>query len=412
MNIRDWCIVIVLASTGTFIGMAFSVVSPVLPLIIEHFGGAAQGALIGQWILTMPSIGVIVGGPTTGWVVERIGARRVLFSSFAIFAIAGAAGLVVDNPFALLGTRLIVGLAATGQVTAAMTLIGELYSDARRGSVLGLQNGIATTLVVIATLAAGALGQSQGWRAPFELYSVSLVTLLLGIFVIPATARTRAREADGGGISAFKPLLPLYGMVIITFILSFFTAAAVPQLLAIDGIASPQIISIVIGVGTILFVVGAVFYGAIRQNVGFVWTFAMGFGLQGAGVLWIAFAHGDIGIGLGVALLNLGSGIQTPNLSHLVLDHAPVAIRGRAVGLLFSAQFLGPFLNSSILAPAMSQFGMRNTMAAVGGLVVMAAAALALRAHLGRHSRVVAEGLAGVGVADDARGFGHSDAQG
>src|ERR1700738_987580 len=99
MGFKDWCIVLVLVSSAGFIGMTMAVISPVLPLIIEHFGGAAHGALIGQWILAMPSIGIIIGGPATGWVVERVGTRHVLLSSFAIYGFAGAAGLFIDNPY-------------------------------------------------------------------------------------------------------------------------------------------------------------------------------------------------------------------------------------------------------------------------------------------------------------------------
>jgi MFS family permease len=380
MKFTDWAVVLVLAATGTFLGMAFTVVSPVLPLIIEHFGGATGGgALIGQWILAIPSIGVVIGGPSAGWLVERIGARQVLFVSLASFAVAGASGLYIESPVVLLGTRLILGIAAVGGVTAAISIIGERYTEAQRGSMLGFQNAIATVFSIASILAAGAIGQRQGWKAPFELYSTSLIILLLALFVIPATPRPRKVEHARGGLLDFAPLLPTYLLVTITFIISFFSAATIPQLLGDDGFTDPKLISIILGIGTALMVVGGLFYGIIRHRIGMRWTIALGLALQGAGVLWIAIGHGLVGIGLGTALLNLGSGIQTPNLSHLILDRAPIAIRGRAVGLLFSAQFLGPVLNSAIIAPAMGVFGIRGTLFVISGLIGLGVAAIALR---------------------------------
>jgi MFS family permease len=302
-------------------------------------------------------------------------------SSFTIYAFAGAAGLFIDNPYLFLGTRLILGIGAAGQVTAAATVIAELYAGNWRGRVLGFQVGFGCAMSVAAILAAGALGKTQGWRAPFELYLAPLAMLLLGAWILPATSRTYTKEPGDRGISAFMPLLPFYGLVIGTFVLSFFNAGAVPRLLAIDGFANPVIISRVLSAALVLLVAGSLAYGWIRERIGVRLTFVLGLGLQGAGVLWIAIAHGVIGIGLGTALLNLGSGIQIPNLSHLIIDHAPTAIRGRAMGLKFTAQFLGPVLSTLIIVPAMDEFGIRNTMEVVGALIAACVAGIILRAH-------------------------------
>src|SRR6202046_1577078 len=142
MTVKEWLAVFVMASTGTFLAMVFIVVSPMLPLVADHFGGGADGAFVAQWILTMPSIGVIIGGPTTGWFVERFGARVVLFTCLVIFAVFGAAGLIVEGQVVLLASRLIVGLSATGLVTAAMAIIGQVFTEQQRGTVIGLQNAV------------------------------------------------------------------------------------------------------------------------------------------------------------------------------------------------------------------------------------------------------------------------------
>jgi MFS family permease len=382
MKIKDWLVVLVLASTGTFLAMVFIVVSPMLPLIADHFGGGKEGAFVAQWILTMPSIGVIIGGPTTGWLVERVGARTVLFVCLTIFAAAGTSGLFVEDQSLLLATRLIVGLSATGLVTAAMAIIGDIFSENRRGSVLGLQNAIATGLSVLVTLSSGAVAQRHGWRAPFSLYAASLPVLLLGLFVVPVVRR-RAATAAAGTLSLFIPLLPLYALVTVSMMINFLSAGQVPILLATDGIISPATISEILGAGTVLFAIGAISYGTIRAKAGVYWTFALGLALQGSGVMALSVGHGVVGIGLGAALLNLGSGIQTPNLSHWVMDRAPLAIRGRAMGMLFSAQFLGPFLNTAIVAPGIAYFGLRNILATIASLIVVGVVLTVLRARSG-----------------------------
>jgi MFS family permease len=182
-------------------------------------------------------------------------------------------------------------------------------------------------------------------------------------------------------LSLFRPLLPLYALVTASMIINFLSAGQVPNLLAADGLAGPQTISQILGASTVLFTIGAIAYGTIRARLGVYWTFALGLALQGGGVLALSIGHGVVGIGLGAALLNLGSGIQTPNLSHWVMDRSPLAIRGRAMGLLFSAQFLGPFLNSALIAPAIAAYGLRNILATIASLIAVGVVLTVLRAR-------------------------------
>jgi MFS family permease len=227
------------------------------------------------------------------------------------------------------------------------------------------------------------VGQTYGWRAPFGLYLVAFVPLLLGVFVVRPSARVAApaRAASQSEFSAFPPLLPLYAMMALTFMITFLLSFTLPRLLASDGFTSPSIISIVIGLGTAFFAAAAFSYGVIRARIGFAWTLALGLGCQGAGVLWVAIAHGPGSLAFGTALINIGAGLQTPNLSHLILDRAPLSIRGRAVGLLFSAQFMGPFLDSAFIVPAMNIFGMRGVTAIVGSLLMLGVVGIVLRAQ-------------------------------
>ena len=379
MTVKDWLAVFVMASTGTFLAMVFIVVSPMLPLVAEHFGGGKDGAFVAQWVLTMPSIGVIIGGPTTGWCVERVGARAVLFTCLIVFALFGTAGLFVESQSLLLASRLVVGLAATGLVTAAMGLIVEIFTEQQRGSILGLQNAIATALSVVVTLSSGAVAEAHGWRAPFALYGLSLPILLLALVVIPAVSRRQA--STGGSLSLFAPMLPIYALITAGMIISFQSASQVPVLLAADGIASPATISQILGAGTVLFTVGAIAYGTLRARTGVWWTFALALSLQGIGILGLSLGHGIVGIGAGVVLLNLGSGIQTPNLTHWIMDKAPLPVRGRAMGLLFSAQFLGPFFNGIVVAPAISAYGLRNILAVIASLIAVGVVLAVLRAR-------------------------------
>ncbi len=370
MGFRDWLIVIVLSSTGTFLGMVFTIVAPSLPLVAAHFGGGSQGAFVAQWILTMPSIGVIIGGPLMGWFVERFNARGVLFNSFLVFAVAGIGAIFGENQYILLLFRFVLGISAVGQVTGSLTIIGDLFTDKERGSAVGLQNAIATGLTVLATLAAGIIAQRYGWRASSGLYAISLIALLVGVLVIPLSNRRDTRKSEAK-IAALIPLIPIYALITMSMIIAFLTSSEMPLLLARDGFSDPVVISRVIGAGTGLFMIGSFLYGLIRARLGIRRTFMLGLFFHGVGVLGLSMTHGLLWLALSGLVLNLGSGIQTPNLNHWVLDRAPVEVRGRAVGLMFSAQFLGPFLNSALIAPEIRNYGIENILMFIGILIAV-----------------------------------------
>ncbi len=74
--------------------LIFTVLGPVLPAVAGHFGGER---LTAQMIMTMPSLGIMVGGPIGGWLVERHGVRRVILWMLVAYALSGCAGFVLDD---------------------------------------------------------------------------------------------------------------------------------------------------------------------------------------------------------------------------------------------------------------------------------------------------------------------------
>ena len=268
MTPREWLAVLVLTFTGTFLGMIFTIVAPVLPMMSAQFGGGEHGAFVAGWLLTMPSIGVVVGGPLTGWSIERLGTRTVLFGCLAIYGISGAAGAVLQNDAALLASRLILGLAATGQVVAATGIVGEMFADERRGRMIGFQTAFATISVVASTLLSGALAEAAGWRAPFALYTLSFVVLALGILTIRGQRREAISRSQSVRPASLLPFLPIYVFAMIANVISFFSTSQIPILLSTDGVSAPSMISMVLGGGTLAFTAGASFYGKICAKYG------------------------------------------------------------------------------------------------------------------------------------------------
>src|SRR5580704_14885318 len=90
---------LVLALFGpAFLGLQTAVVAPLASSMALYFGGGNRGAFIAQLAMTLPAIGTILGGPTTAWVLERLGFRTTVATCAALLALSGTAGSYVDSP--------------------------------------------------------------------------------------------------------------------------------------------------------------------------------------------------------------------------------------------------------------------------------------------------------------------------
>ncbi len=94
-----------------------------------------DGPFFGQLIATMPSFGLIVGGAPTGWLIDRLGIRRVLIGALLMFALFGSAGLYIEDPALLLLSRFGLGFAAVAVGAATISLLGARFAGAARARI-------------------------------------------------------------------------------------------------------------------------------------------------------------------------------------------------------------------------------------------------------------------------------------
>jgi MFS family permease len=375
LTLGDWLIVAIAASSASFLGMIFTTIAPVLPAVSSHFGGGDHGIFVAQWLLTAPSIGVIIGGPLGGWFVERLGARLILTICLIVFAVSGTAMLVIDNVLLIFISRFFVGLTAVGQLTAFVSMLGERYSSEMRGKVVGLQSAFAIAGGVILVLSTGKLAQLGSWRTPSVLYATA-VPVLLASLILLRPAKDAPRISFGGDMKGLTNLIPTYLMVTITMMVTFIPTNQVPLLFAEDAYTDSSTVAFILSLGSIAMAVGGFSYSLLRRRFTIEVTRSIALSLLAAGLAIMAALHGIVATAAAMICLGAGGGLLTPLFSHHILDHAPPAIRGRALGFLFAAQFTGPIINSALIAPAALFAGRRLVIALVA--VVLAVWVLGL----------------------------------
>ncbi|MEO0934636.1 MAG: MFS transporter [Cyanobacteria bacterium J06641_2] len=137
--------------------------------------------------------------------------------------------------------------------------------------------------------------------------------------------------------------------------------------------ATPQQIGNAVACCNLFCVTAALFYGKLRNKLDFVSILPIIFGLLGTGCCIIGSANSYILVLFGLAIAGLGLGLLIPNMTVWISAVVPETIRGRAIGGLSTALFLGQFLSPIISQPVSLRFGLSFTYIYAGSLLLIIA---------------------------------------
>lgn len=192
---RVWIAVFVFAFLGLMVdGADLMFLSYSLSSLKQEFGlSNVQAGALGSITLA----GMAFGGIYGGWAADRFGRVRTVVWTILVFSLGTAAlGLTHDFwQFAVF--RFIASLGLGAQYVVCNTLMAEYVPTARRTTVLGTLQAGWSVGYVVATLLAGWILPSFGWRWLFFLAIVPVVLAVLMQRYIPEPASYLAARARG-----------------------------------------------------------------------------------------------------------------------------------------------------------------------------------------------------------------------
>lgn len=360
-----------------------AVVAPLGSSIAQHFGGGNHGAFIAQLTITLPAIGVVLGGPLTAWLITLFGYRPVIIANAAMLAVAGSAGFYTDAMLPFLAARLLVGFSAVALYSALVALTGVVFTGTTLSRMISYQNGAGAASGLLLVLLSGAVASHFGWRTSFLLYLFASVFLLAALIVwLPSRASLAASRASQAGEKAsLKPLIPALILNVVVFSMVFMVIIQGSLLMAANGISDPQVQSVVISFSTFAYALTATLCSWVETRLLGRWTFPAALALMGMGVLVMGTVSAVWGAGLGSLLIGAGSGLSASYLVKLVVQGAAPSVRERAVGLIAPAHYLGQSANPFIMQALRVTVGIHMAFVIVG-IVLFAGAAWAAAIRL------------------------------
>jgi MFS family permease len=320
--------------------MVGCVIVPGLPIIAENLGvsGAAS------WLVTLPSLGVVLFGHAAGKLIDRHGAYRSLCLGLALYGAIGVVGSLLHGPLLVFADRLLLG-GATALVMAAGTgLISEFYEGRARLEMIARQ-GMAIELGGVIFLFIGGLLAVRGWQLPFALYLMGWLFLAMVLVFIPNPIGHREAIEDTDPTATPRKLLDVYAAASLSMIAFFTGVIVLPSRLHGMGLDEAQI-------GYFLSYVSLVAVGAaflmppLVRSTSESATLIFGFLAYSAAHCVFAFTTTFEALLAGGALMGAGFGFTVPLVNHTTVERSHPRQRGRNLAQLSIAIFLGQFLSS------------------------------------------------------------------
>lgn len=362
---------LLLASSMTI--MAATPIAPSLPQMEEVFSDFPFAAFLTKLVLTMPAIFIALLSPLAGYIIDKTGRKKMLLISLFIYALGGTSGLYFSNIYWILAGRALLGVSVAGTMTTTIALIADYYEGEERRSFMGYQGSfMALGGVVFITL--GGLFADISWRLPFVIYFLSLFVLALAILNI-TEPKLKVRTERVSGIDKKEKvsrwIILIYLSAFLGFVFFYVIPLEIPFLLKEKIGANNTVIGISLGISILVGAIVSFNYSWIKARLSFPAIYAITFLMIaiGYGFIYIAASYSVFLTGL--IIQGAGTGLLMPNSNLWLVNLAPEHLRGRLVGNLSTAVYLGQFLSPLFLEPVSQVAGIQGAFGIFGIIIAL-----------------------------------------
>lgn len=317
------------------------------PVFVTEFGlsYAELGLLMSVFFIISG-----LGQAGSGFVVDRFGARRVLFASLVLFIVACMAASVAHSYAGLMLVAALAGLGNAPFHPVDFTILNQRVSSPRLGhafSAHGLTGNLGWAAAPVFLV---GLGSVLGWRGAYVaaavLYACILTLLVLQRDKLSTEVAARQPDATRGSDLDFLKL-PVVWWCFAFFMLSTMTLAlvqnyAIPLLQGLHG-ASKEAATLTLTAYMLCAAMGIFvggFVAARRPDSDRVVALCMG----GGAVLMLLCGTGWLGAAgtmTVLAVTGFAIGIGTPSRDMMVKKATPKGATGRVYGTVYSGFDVG-----------------------------------------------------------------------
>ena len=198
---------------GTFMAVLdATIVNVGLPKIMASYGVGIDKI---EWVLTAYMLSLAVMLPTSGWLADKFGYKRIYFFGLFLFTLGSFLCGMSPNEDFLIFSRVIQGLGAGFLMPVGMAIITREFPPEQRGIALGFWSIASAASVSFGPLIGGYLVDNFSWPLIFDVNIPIGIGGMLATAIIQKEFRNKSiRSFDVVGfisVSIFLPVL-LYAL--------------------------------------------------------------------------------------------------------------------------------------------------------------------------------------------------------
>lgn len=334
-----------------------------------------------------------VAFPVTGWLLDRLGSRRVACASIALFGLflIGLSRMGGSLPvfYALTG---LLGLTSASTNFIAYARPISTWFDRRRGLAIGLTASSQAIGLMTIPLVTRKLAAALGWSSPllglgcFELLiCLPAVWLLVrerpsGSGVLPRGPESRTRSPRGTKLAGILRCSVFWRILACISLEGLAIYAILPNTVLILGQTAglrPDDIAGIISLAGAAFLVGRIGFGFLLDRMQARWLFLLLLALLAGGVLLYALAGSINGVRLGACLLGAAGGGQTDLMPYVASRYFGTRSVSTVFGLLLFGFFAGAAAGPVLFVSVSAALGVVGALVALAALQIVPAVVFA-----------------------------------
>ncbi|HWK69573.1 MAG TPA: MFS transporter [Burkholderiaceae bacterium] len=367
------------------IGTTEFVIVGLIPTIAVSLGVSVPSAGL---LVSVYALGVAVGAPVLTALTGKVPRKQLLLGLMALFTVGNLVAWMAPGYVALMGARVLTGLAHGVFFSVGSTIATGLVSKDKAASAIALMFTGLTVALVTGVPLGTFIGQTLGWQATFlAVAGLGVIAFAGSLLLVPGTIPNSPAAPLTAQLAVLKKprLLLVYAITTLGYGGSFvaFTYLA-PILQEVSGFsaASVSLVMLVYGVSV---AIGNIWGGRLADRKGAIPALKIVFGLLALVLFAFAFTAGHAWLAL-ITVLAWGAVAfgNVPGLQVYVVQqaqrHAPQAV-DVASGLNIAAFNVGIALGAWAGGIIVAHRGLMAT-PWIGAVVVLGA--LALTALAGR----------------------------
>lgn len=174
------------ALAGLLFGMDIGVISGALPFIKDafHLNDVMQELIVSGMML-----GAAVGAAFAGRLSRRFGRKTTLGVSGCVFIVGALGCALAWSPEALIGARIVLGLAVGISSYIAPVYLSEIAPERIRGTLISFYQLMIMGGILLAYLINVSFSYSGGWRWMLGVIAIPALIMVIGMLILPRSPR-------------------------------------------------------------------------------------------------------------------------------------------------------------------------------------------------------------------------------